>query len=68
MSNADDSDESLMGRHARGPATLHGSLLKRYELRTWRYLELNVGNLSVAVALMQVVWSSVASEAPQYYP
>ena len=68
MSYADDSDESLMVRHARGDGAAFELLFRRYELRTWRYLERSVSNRTVADGLMQEVWSTVARDAPQYEP
>ena len=68
MSYADDSDESLMVRHARGDGAAFELIFRRYELRTWRYLERSVGSHAVADGLMQDVWVTAAREAPQYDP
>jgi hypothetical protein len=38
MTDADESDEALMGRFARGDAAAFELLYRRHELRTWRYL------------------------------
>ena len=47
----------------------HSSVLyRRHEMRTWRYIERNVGNRATADELMQEVWFAVAREAPRYEP
>ena len=66
MNNMDDSDESLIGRHARGDGTAFELLYRRHELRTWRYLERNVGSRAIADGLMQDVWFVVARDASGY--
>ncbi len=68
MNYTDDSDESLIGRHARGDATAFELLYRRHEVRSWRYLERNVGSRAVADGLMQDVWFAVAREAIRYEP
>ena len=68
MNNMDDSDESLIGRHARGDGAAFDLLYRRHELRTWRYLERNVGSHAIADGLMQDVWFVVARDAPGYEP
>jgi RNA polymerase sigma factor (sigma-70 family) len=66
MSDAGETDESLMRRYARGEAEAFEVLYRRHEMRTWRYLERNVGNRATADELMQEVWFAVAREAPNY--
>lgn len=68
MNDADASDETLMGRFARGDAAAFAALYQRHELRTWRYLERNVGSRAAAEELMQEVWFAVAREAGRYRP
>lgn len=68
MSDTDASDEMLMGRFARGDAAAFAALYRRHELRTWRYLERNVGSRAAAEELMQEVWFAVAREAARYRP
>jgi RNA polymerase sigma factor (sigma-70 family) len=68
MNDADLSDENLMDRFARGDAEAFAALYRRHELRTWRYLERNVGNRAAAEELMQEVWFAVAREADRYQP
>ena len=43
MSAADEPDEVLMGRYAYGDAAAFECLYRRHEMRTWRYIERNVG-------------------------
>lgn len=66
MTDADDSDEALLGRYARGEAAAFGILFRRHELRVWRYLERNVGNRASAEELMQEVWFAVARDAERF--
>ena len=66
MSDAGETDESLMARYARGEAEAFEILYRRHEMRTWRYLERSVGNRATADELMQEVWFAVAREAPNY--
>lgn len=66
MNYTDDSDESLIGRHARGDGAAFELLYRRHELRTWRYLERNVGSHTVADGLMQDVWTAVARDSASY--
>jgi RNA polymerase sigma-70 factor (ECF subfamily) len=65
---ADDSDEVLIGRFARGDAAAFELLYRRHELRVWRYLQRNVRNTATADELMQEVWFAVARDAPRYQP
>jgi RNA polymerase sigma-70 factor (ECF subfamily) len=66
MSDAGETDESLMARYARGEAEAFEVLYRRHEMRTWRYLERSVGNRATVDELMQEVWFAVAREAPNY--
>ena len=68
MNYTDDSDESLMARHARGDGAAFELLYRRHEVRTWRYLERNVGSHAIADGLMQDVWFVVARDAASYEP
>jgi RNA polymerase sigma-70 factor (ECF subfamily) len=68
MTEAVEPDEVLMGRYARGDAAAFECLYRRHEMRTWRYIERNVGNRATADELMQEVWFAVAREAPRYKP
>jgi RNA polymerase sigma-70 factor (ECF subfamily) len=68
MTEAGEPDEVLMGRYARGDAAAFERLYRRHEMRTWRYIERNVGNRATADELMQEVWFAVAREAPRYQP
>jgi RNA polymerase sigma factor (sigma-70 family) len=68
MTHAGESDESLIGRYARGDADAFEILYRRHETRTWRYLERNVGNRATADELMQEVWFAVATNAGRYEP
>jgi RNA polymerase sigma-70 factor, ECF subfamily len=68
MNYTDDSDESLMARHARGDGAAFELLYRRHEVRTWRYLERNVGSHAIADGLMQDVWFIVARDAAGYEP
>src|SRR5271155_2607981 len=68
MADANESDEALMQRYARGDAAAFEQLYERHEMRTWRYLERNVGNRATAEELMQEVWFAVARDAPRYQP
>src|SRR5712672_1464312 len=65
---ADDSDEALMGRYARGEAAAFELLYRRHELRVWRYLQRNLKNAATADELMQEVWFAVARDASRYLP
>jgi DNA-directed RNA polymerase specialized sigma24 family protein len=60
MDNTDDSDGSLVARHAHGDAEAFELLYRRHEMRTWRYLERNVGNRAAADELLQQVWFAVS--------
>lgn len=68
MTAAEDSDESLMARYARGEAAAFEVLYRRHEVRVWRYLERNVSNRATADELLQDVWFAVARDAPRYTP
>jgi RNA polymerase sigma-70 factor (ECF subfamily) len=68
MTEADEPDEVLMRRYAGGEAAAFECLYRRHEMRTWRYIERNVGNRATAEELMQEVWFAVAREAPRYQP
>jgi DNA-directed RNA polymerase specialized sigma24 family protein len=66
--NTDDSDGSLLGRHARGDAEAFELLYRRHEMRTWRYLERSVGNRASADELLQEVWFAVSKDAAGFEP
>src|SRR5580700_2751816 len=68
MIEAAEPDEVLMGRYAHGDAAAFACLYRRHEMRTWRYIERNVGIRATADELMQEVWFAVAREAPRYHP
>jgi RNA polymerase sigma factor (sigma-70 family) len=68
MTDADESDEALIGHYARGNAAAFEALYRRHETRIWRYLERNVGNRATADELMQEVWFAVARDAVRYQP
>jgi RNA polymerase sigma factor (sigma-70 family) len=68
MADANESDEALMQRYARGAAAAFEQLYERHEMRIWRYLERNVGNRATADELMQEVWFAVARDAARYQP
>jgi len=68
MTEAAEPDEVLMGRYAHGDAAAFACLYRRHEMRTWRYIERNVGIRATADELMQEVWFAVAREAPRYHP
>jgi len=68
MSDSGESDEVLMSRYARGEVAAFTVLYNRHELRTWRYLERNVGNRATAEELLQEVWFAVARDASRYQP
>jgi len=68
MTVAGDSDETLMGRYARGDAAAFELLYRRHEMRVWRYLERNVRNRATTDELMQEVWFAVARDALRYEP
>jgi len=68
MSDPDPSDETLMARYAGGDAAAFETLYRRHEMRTWRYLERNVGSRAIAEELMQEVWFAVARDAARYRP
>ncbi len=68
MSYTSDSDESLIGRHARGDATAFELLYRRHEMRTWRYLQHNVGHRARADELMQNLWFAVAKDGVRFQP
>lgn len=68
MSDTGESDEALIERYARGEVAAFAVLYRRHELRTWRYLERNVGNRATAEELLQEVWFAVARDASRYQP
>ena len=68
MNYMDDSDEILIERHALGDVAAFELLYRRHELRTWRYLERNVGSRTVADELMQSLWFAVARDSISYEP
>lgn len=68
MIDSGESDEALIGRYARGDAAAFAVLYRRHELRTWRYLERNVGNRATAEEVLQEVWFAIARDAPRYQP
>src|ERR1700719_4466620 len=65
---ADDRDEALIGRYARGEAAAFEVLYRRHELRVWRYLNRNLRDAATADELMQEVWFAVARDAAHYLP
>jgi len=65
---ADDSDEALIVRYARGEAAAFEVLYRRHELRVWRYLQRNLRDAATADELMQEVWFAVARDAARYVP
>jgi len=68
MNDGEPSDETLIARYARGDAEAFATLYRRHELRTWRYIERNVGSKATAEELMQEVWFAVARDAGRYRP
>jgi RNA polymerase sigma factor (sigma-70 family) len=68
VTDASDSDETLMARYARSEAAAFESLYRRHEMRIWRYLYRNVGNRATADDVLQDVWFAVARDAPRYRP
>src|SRR5438477_4035296 len=68
MAEARRSDEALMGGDARGDAAAFGLPHRRHEVRSWRYVEHNVGNRATAEEWRQEVWFAVAREAVRYEP
>src|SRR5579862_4052270 len=66
MRDGEETDQALMARYARGEAKAFEVLYRRHEMRTWRYLERNIGNRATADELMQEVWFAVAREASSY--
>jgi RNA polymerase sigma-70 factor (ECF subfamily) len=68
MNTTPDSDEALIGRHARGDVAAFETLYRRNELRTWRFLERYTGSHATADELMQDVWFTVTREAASYQP
>src|SRR3984893_10499413 len=65
---ADDSDEALISRYARGDAAAFELLYRRHELRVWRYLQRNLRDSATADEVMQEVWFAVARDAARYLP
>jgi RNA polymerase sigma factor (sigma-70 family) len=66
MAEAEDSDEALMVRYARGDVQAFESLYQRHELRVWRYLYRSVCNHATADELLQEVWFAVIRSASGY--
>src|SRR5277367_6758430 len=66
MSDAGETDESLIERYAGGEAAAFDVLYRRHEMRIWRYLMRQVGNRATAEELMQEVWFAVARDAPRF--
>src|SRR6202521_2042499 len=65
---ADDCDEALIGRYARGDAAAFELLYRRHELRVWRYLQRNLRDAATADELMQEVAFAVVRDAARYVP
>ena len=68
MNSMDENDGSLLARHAQGDAEAFELLYRRHEMRTWRYLERNVGSRANADELQQEVWFAVSKDAPRFEP
>ena len=68
MTEAVEPDEVLMGRYARGDAAAFECLYHRHEMRTWRYIERNVGDRATADELLQEVWFTVSKDAARFEP
>ena len=68
MNSMDENDGSLIARHAQGDAEAFELIYRRHEMRTWRYLERNVGDRANADELQQEVWFAVSKEAPRFEP
>lgn len=68
MGLAQESDENLMARFARGDAAAFEDLYRRHEMRVFRYLHRNVRNEASANDLMQEVWFAVVRNAVGYQP
>jgi DNA-directed RNA polymerase specialized sigma24 family protein len=68
MNSMDENDGSLIARHAQGDAEAFELLYRRHEMRTWRYLERNLGNRASADELQQEVWFAVSKDAPRFEP
>jgi RNA polymerase sigma factor (sigma-70 family) len=68
MNSMDENDGSLLARHAQGDAEAFELLYRRHEMRTWRYLERNVGHRAAADELLQEVWFAVSKDAPRFEP
>src|SRR5580704_6526198 len=68
MSEADETDESLIGRYAAGDVAAFDTLYRRHEARIWSYLLRQGGNRATAEELMQEVWFAVARDAPRFEP
>ncbi len=68
MSDAGETDESLIERYAGGDVAAFDTLYGRHERRIWGYLMRQVGNRATAEELMQEVWFAVARDAPRFQP
>jgi RNA polymerase sigma factor (sigma-70 family) len=66
MTEAADSDESLMLRYSAGDARAFEALYLRHELKVWRFIYRSVCNRATADELMQDVWFAVAQAAVRY--
>jgi DNA-directed RNA polymerase specialized sigma24 family protein len=56
MTDALDSDETLMLRYAAGDVRAFEILYRRHELKLWRFICRSIGNKAIADELMQDVW------------
>ncbi len=63
---ADDGDETLMLRYARGDMAAFDTLYARHELAVWRFVYRSVKVQAVADDLLQDVWFAVARHARTY--
>ena len=63
---ADDSDEALMLRYARGDAAAFDALYARHRGGTFRYLLRHLGNRALAEELFQDIWTSLIAARERY--
>jgi RNA polymerase sigma factor (sigma-70 family) len=68
MTDALDSDETLMLRYAAGDVRAFEILYRRHELKLWRFICRSIGNKAIADELMQDVWFSIVQAAASYQP
>ena len=68
MTDALDSDETLMLRYAAGEVRAFEILYRRHELKLWRFICRGIGNRAIADELMQDVWFSIVQAAASYQP